>query len=79
MEQPWHVETKTPDFYSIKDRLPEEGQAVMTCGRVRWAVGGDIPKWFANWFTGGEFANYPECVQYWFPLPEIPADVFNKN
>lgn len=63
-----------PEYYNVADKLPENEQSVMTCGRVRWS-NGDCPKWFANEFHNGEFSNYPECVKYWFPLPEIPEDV----
>jgi len=54
------------EWISVKDRLPEEGQSVLTCGRD------PDGNWWREICSAGWAAQAGSFCEYWMPLPKPP-------
>jgi len=72
-----------PQWISVKDRLPEIGQAVNCYGRAAYESGSSvIPAWYIHKWNQWQSCEGDGCggggylfdVTHWMPLPEPPKE-----
>lgn len=86
MERKGVVGASTPQWVSVKDRLPDDGDTVLVIGRKVGEMRFDIPR--ISEYSGGEWwadsGDYLICysgveITHWMPMPEPPKEVDHES